>query len=68
MRLRSLTSPTSRGLANLYVPSLVMSFGQGMVIPAIPVIASEFDVSVGLAAQVVTAYAIAASPPWFPLG
>ena len=68
MRLRSLTSPTSRSLANLYVPSLVMSFGQGMVIPAIPVIASEFDVSVGLAAQVVTAYAIGRVASLVPAG
>jgi MFS family permease len=68
MKFASLFSPTSRGLANLYIPSLAMSFGQGMVIPAIPVFASEFNISVGLAAQVVTAYAIGRVVSLVPAG
>ncbi len=46
---------TGRLLLSLYIPSLVISFGQGMTIPTIPVLATEFNVSIGMAAQVVTA-------------
>jgi MFS family permease len=42
-------------LVKLYGASLLMSFGQGMIIPTIPVIAGAFSISPGLAAQVVTA-------------
>jgi MFS family permease len=34
---------------------MVMSLGQGMVVPTIPALAATFDVSAGLAAQLVTA-------------
>jgi MFS family permease len=43
-----------RTLLTLYLPSLLMAFGQGMVFPVVPLLATEFDVSPGLAAQVVT--------------
>ncbi|MEK7215802.1 MAG: MFS transporter, partial [Chloroflexota bacterium] len=46
---------TTRLLLSLYIPSMVMSFGQGMVVPTVPVLATHFEVSVGLAAQIVTA-------------
>lgn len=46
---------TGRLLLSLYIPSLVMSFGQGMVVPTVPVLATHFGVSIGLAAQIVTA-------------
>jgi hypothetical protein len=34
---------------------MVMSLGQGMVVPTIPVLAATFDVTAGMAAQLVTA-------------
>ena len=42
----------------MFSTSLLMSFGHGMIIPTIPVMAVAFDVSIGLAAQVVTAHAL----------
>ena len=42
----------------LYLTSLAMSFGQGMVVPTIPVFEAEFGVSVGAAAQIITAHAL----------
>ena len=50
-----------RSLVNLLATSLVMSFGHGMIIPIIPVLVGAFDISVGLAAQVVTAHALGRS-------
>ena len=49
---------SARGVINLFSTSLVMSFGHGMIIPTIPVMATYFDVSIGLAAQVITAHAL----------
>ena len=43
-----------RTVITLYLPSLLMSFGQGMVFPVVPLLSAAFDVSPGLAAQVVT--------------
>ena len=51
-------SSTARGLSAIYGSSLMLSFGHGMYIPAIPALASSFDVSIGAAAQVVTAHAL----------
>ena len=48
---------TARPLAALY-SSTFLSGAWAMVIPTIPVIAREFDVSAGAAAQIVTAFAI----------
>ena len=59
---------TARGLINLYTTSMVMSFGHGMLIPTIPVIAAVFDVSIGLAAQVVTANALGRFAAPLPAG
>ncbi|MEK7214002.1 MAG: MFS transporter, partial [Chloroflexota bacterium] len=49
---------TVRNLVAIYVPSLIMSFGQGLVIPTIPRLAAVFDVTPGMAAQVVTAVSL----------
>ncbi len=49
---------TSRLLLSLYIPSMVMSFGQGMVLPTVPVLAAHFQVTIGVAAQIVTAQLI----------
>jgi MFS family permease len=48
-------SETNRTLLGLYGPAMVMSLGQGMVVPTIPTLAATFDVSAGMAAQLVTA-------------
>jgi MFS family permease len=53
MKLR--LGDTGRLLISLYVPAMVMSLGHGMVVPTIPALATAFDVSAGLAAQLVTA-------------
>jgi MFS family permease len=56
--LRITLSENAKSLLTIYTPSLVLSFGTGMTAPAIPLLASSFGVSVGLAAQVVTAQII----------
>lgn len=48
---------TARGLVPLYGSTVMLAFGYGMVVPTIPVLATAFDVSIGVAAQVVTAHA-----------
>ncbi len=53
-----LRSPTARGLGNLYAGTLVSGSGWAMVLPITPVLAAHFDVTLGTAAQVVTAYAL----------
>ncbi len=50
-------NPTIRGLILLYFPALIAGIGWGMVIPTIPVLSVFYDVSVGAAAQIVTAFA-----------
>ncbi len=45
-----------------------MSFGPGMVLPTIPIIAASFEVSVGLAAQLVTAHALGRGIAQIPVG
>jgi len=59
---------TARGLTGLYSTSLLVSFGHGMSIPTIPVLATAFDVSIGAAAQVVTAYAVGRLAGTLPSG
>jgi MFS family permease len=55
MRLISRLSDTNRVLLGLYLPAIIMSLGQGMVVPTIPSLASSFGVTAGTAAQLVTA-------------
>lgn len=47
---------TTRTLLGLYFPSALVSFGQGMVVPITPALATAFDVPLGLAAQVVSSH------------
>jgi MFS family permease len=57
---------TTRGLSTLYGTSLLVSFGFGMTIPTIPLVATHFDVSLFWGAQIVTAWSIGAligTPP-----
>lgn len=42
-------------MLGIYVPSALMGFGQGMVVPTLPELATAFGVPAGLAAQAVTA-------------
>jgi MFS family permease len=42
-------------LIGLYLPTLAISFAQGMIFPAVPALATHFGVSPGFAAQVVSA-------------
>src|SRR5437667_9080718 len=65
-RLQS--SATARVLVSVYVPSMIMSFGQGMVVPTIPRVATAFDVSPGLAAQLVTATFLGSTLGLLPAG
>ena len=51
------TSSTARGLAALYAGTF-LSGAWAVIIPTIPVLAREFDVSAGGAAQIITAFAI----------
>ncbi len=36
---------TTKQLISLYLPSVLMSFGQSMVAPTVPLLAASFDVS-----------------------
>lgn len=49
-------SPIVRGLTMLYLTTILMGFAHGMLPPIIPVLASDFEISGGFAAQVVTAF------------
>ena len=55
-------------LLNLYIPAIAISFGQGMVVPVVPILASTFGVSTGLAAQVVTAHILGRTLSMIPSG
>lgn len=55
-------------LTLLYGTTLAMSLGQGMIFPAIPLLASSFDVSAGLAAQVITLHALGRTVSLIPAG
>lgn len=57
-----------RKLAGLYLPTLAISFGQGLILPAVPALAGRFDVSPGFAAQIVTAYATGRVTALLPSG
>lgn len=52
------TAGVTRKLIGLYLPTLAISFGQGLVLPAVPTLTTRFGISPGLAAQIVTAYAL----------
>ena len=51
-------SPKARGLANLYAGTLISGGGWTMILPVTPVLADHFNVTLGAAAQIVTAYAL----------
>jgi MFS family permease len=53
-----LTGKTARGLTLLYASGVIAGMGWSMVLPIIPVFADEFDISGGLAAQIITGFAL----------
>lgn len=53
-----LRNRAARGLANLYTGTLISGAGWAMVLPITPALADRFDVSLGAAAQIITAYAL----------
>src|SRR6266545_3292209 len=59
---------TGRVLIGLYGPSVLLSLGQGMVVPTIPALAGSFEVSAGLAAQIVTARMLGGVIALLPVG
>ena len=63
-----MTGARAGSLALLYSTVLLMSLGQGMVFPTIPLLAESFAVSAGLAVQVVTAHALGRTIILIPAG
>jgi MFS family permease len=66
MKLR--LDATGRALIGIYGPGVVMSLGHGMVVPTIPQLATSFDMSMGLAAQLVTASMLGRVLTVLPIG
>lgn len=52
----------------IYLPSILMSLGQGMLIPALPVLGKEFDVSGAIAVQALTAQLLGRTLALIPAG
>jgi len=63
-----LSNQARRALIQIYLPSLIMALGIGMIVPAVPLLGKTFGVSMGFAAQVITAQAIGRALSWFPAG
>ncbi len=53
---------------SIYLPSMLMSMGQGMIIPSLPTIARTFNVSEALAVQVITSQLIGRTVSMLPTG
>jgi MFS family permease len=51
-------NPVTRGLLILYSSTLLAGFGWAMIFPVIPLLVTYYGVSVGAAAQTVTAFAV----------
>lgn len=59
---------TTGGLALLYFSSFALSFGQGMILPTLPLLVTEFGISIAGAAQVITVYALGRFIALIPAG
>lgn len=66
--LRSGRPPLLKAAFYIYLPSMLMSMGQGMIIPALPAIARTFGVSEALAVQVITSQLIGRTISMLPTG
>ena len=58
----------ARILFHIYLPSVLMGFGMGMLLPTLPILARSFDVPPELAAQAVTALLVGRTVCLFPAG
>lgn len=56
------------GALHIYVPSLLMMLGQGMLIPALPTLAETYSVSGALAVQVITIQQVGKFIAFIPTG
>src|SRR5918997_4112544 len=59
---------TARIVLSIYVPSVMMGFGLGMILPTVPDLATAFGVPGTLAAQGVTAQLVGRAGFLFPAG
>src|SRR6185436_2724134 len=59
---------TLRVILHIYVPSVLMGFALGMLLPTLPVVARSFGVAPELAAQGVTALLLGRAATLFPAG
>ncbi len=57
-----------QNILTLYLPTLTLSLGQGIAVPALPVYARSFDVSFGIASTVLVAFAIGGLIAGVPTG
>jgi MFS family permease len=62
------SSSLARIIFNIYVPSVLMGFGLGMLLPTLPIVARSFGVAPEVAAQAVTALLIGRTVSYFPWG
>jgi MFS family permease len=62
------TIQARRAFFQLYLPSLLMPLGAGMIIPAVPLLGRTFGISIGFAAQVVTAQVLGRAISLLPAG
>jgi MFS family permease len=62
------TNQTRRAFFQLYLPSLLMPLGAGMIVPAVPLLGRTFGISIGFAAQVVTAQVLGRAISLIPAG
>ena len=53
---------------HIYVPSVLMGFGMGMLLPTLPAVARAFGVAPEIAAQGITAYLLGRATTLFPAG
>jgi len=65
---RVVTPALARIVLHIYVPSVLMGFGLGMLLPTLPILARSFSVAPEVAAQAVTALLIGRTVSYFPWG
>ena len=65
---RVVTPALARIILHIYVPSVLMGFGLGMLLPTLPILARSFGVAPEVAAQAVTALLIGRTVSYFPWG
>ena len=62
------SAPLAKASLFIYLPSMLMSLGQGMIIPALPNIAQAFGVSEALAVQAITSQLVGRTAAMLPSG